>query len=133
MLRLARVSVRSLSHTRILASGPAPFNNLPGSFLNGEDGRTMEKVADIGPPAAEEVLFLEFAKIYIYFFRLTSHTSITTTIRSHSTMPLLIAIICALSHQMPDSLISSTENNFPLFILKNDRVTYDWLVTVVSV
>ena len=64
MLRLARVSVRSLSHTRILASGPAPFNNLPGSFLNGEDGRTMEKVADIGPPAAEEVLFLEFAKKY---------------------------------------------------------------------
>ena len=69
MLRLARVSVRSLSHTRILASGPAPFNNLPGSFLNGEDGRTMEKVADIGPPAAEEVLLSDSPDFCISIFQ----------------------------------------------------------------
>ena len=57
MLRVARTGIRTLSVSRIVASGPAPFNDLPGSFLNGEDGRQMEKVPDIGPPSAEEVRF----------------------------------------------------------------------------
>ena len=57
MLRIARTGFRTLSVSRIAASGPAPFNELPGSFLNGEEGREMEKVPDIGPPSAEEVRF----------------------------------------------------------------------------
>merc|ERR1711892_964364 len=37
-----------------LTGGPAPFNALPGSFLNGEDGREMLKKPEIGPVGKEE-------------------------------------------------------------------------------
>ena len=53
MLRLA--ARRTLTATRVVLSGPAPYNELPGSFLNGEDGREMAKAPEIGPAGAEEV------------------------------------------------------------------------------
>ena len=37
-----------------MAADPANFNNMPGSFLNGENGREMETKPDIGPQAAEQ-------------------------------------------------------------------------------
>merc|ERR1711990_1136401 len=58
MLRLvaAKASTRLVSYTAVrCAADPANFNNMPGSYLNGEQGREMEKKADIGPVAAEAV------------------------------------------------------------------------------
>merc|ERR1712147_141942 len=52
MLRLA--ARRTLTATRVVLSGPAPYNELPGSFLNGEDGREMAKAPEIGPAGAEK-------------------------------------------------------------------------------
>merc|ERR1712131_127559 len=57
MLRLvaARASTRLVRYSAVrLAADPSNFNNMPGSFLNGENGREMETKPDIGPPAAEQ-------------------------------------------------------------------------------
>lgn len=105
---------RTLSTTRVaLTGGPAPFNALPGSFLNGEDGREMLKKPEIGPVGKEEVrlgLFLE----HILFFekRRTSRTSTTITTRSPSTMRWPIATTCVLSQLTPVSSMSNIANDF---------------------
>merc|ERR1712131_352243 len=56
MLRLvaARASTRLVHYSAVrLAADPSNFNNMPGSFLNGENGREMETNPNIGPPSAE--------------------------------------------------------------------------------
>ena len=59
---------RTLSTTRVaLTGGPAPFNALPGSFLNGEDGREMLKKPEIGPVGKEEVRLSLIFRTYSIF------------------------------------------------------------------
>ncbi|CAG5114146.1 Oidioi.mRNA.OKI2018_I69.chr2.g8214.t1.cds [Oikopleura dioica] len=48
LVRAARSAARNFTVTRVVAN-----NGMPGSFLNGPEGRTIPKTNNIGPESAE--------------------------------------------------------------------------------
>jgi hypothetical protein len=73
---------------------------MPGSYLNGAEGRTIPKTNNIGPTSAEEAYnsheYYNHDKVLIILIE-----TFISSFRFLSMTPSLIAIICESFHQWP--------------------------------